>query len=399
MLEAKVEGITRPSAPDDSPSQPHGARTLCAILCADWGKDFSKRAVYVADVAARAVRRVSSNGWSVAGVLEEAERWSSTGTVLATFDAPLGVAESYLAALSRVSGQPPSSFLDFLARTRTMPRFFDGTSDARDWSLERPFFSVPAGEGGGLGSYVDVAARHGVNIYRRIDRITGAKAVFIKSGIPGSVGSAACALWQELAPRLTANRGFKVWPFEGDLQVLLESSPIVVGEIYPRAAYATALLDVPPASRAPLIVAKTDAGVRRKALASLRAASLVRWLRVTFENLAEAEANEDDFDACVTAAALLRCVLDGSPLCPSRLESPASEGGMLGTRSVNLRLPKQTFAGSGRVQPAVLPGAQTVGQATCNCAARVERSDRFRSGRRLRRSWRSGFGKSTHAVT
>ena len=103
-------------------------------------------------------------------------------------------------------------------------------------------------------------------MYRRIDRITGAKAVFIKSGIPGSVGSAACALWQELAPRLTASRGFKVWPFEGDLQVLLESSPIVVGEIYPRAAYATALLDVPPASRAPLIVAKTDAGVRREAI-------------------------------------------------------------------------------------------------------------------------------------
>ena len=44
------------------------------------------------------------------------------------------------------------------------------------------------------------------------------------------------------------------------------------------------------ASRAPLIVAKTDAGVRRKAIASLRTASWVRWLRVTFENLAEAEA-------------------------------------------------------------------------------------------------------------
>jgi hypothetical protein len=272
-------------------------RKVSAILCADWGKEFPKRAVYVADVSARVVRRVSANGWSVAGVLEEAERRSSTGSVLATFDAPLGVPESYLVALSRVSpGQPSTTFLDLLARARTMPRFFDGTSVARDWSLERPFFSVPAGDGG-LGSYVDVAARHGVNMYRRIDRITGAKAVFIKSGIPGSVGSAACALWQELAPRLTASRGFKVWPFEGDLQVLLESSPIVVGEIYPRAAYATALIDVPPASRAPLIVAKTDAGVRREAIASLRAANWVRWLRVTLENLAEAEANEDDFDA------------------------------------------------------------------------------------------------------
>jgi hypothetical protein len=311
-------------------------------------------------------------------VIEEAQRWSSTGSVLATFDAPLGVPESYLTALGRVcSGQPPATFLDLLARAQTMPRFFDGTSDAKDWSLERPFFSVPPGEGG-LGSFVEVASRDGVNMYRRIDRITGAKAVFIKSGIPGSVGSAACALWQELAPRLTANRRFKVWPFEGDLQVLLESSPIVIGEIYPRAAYATALLDVPPASRAPLIVAKTEAGVRRKAIASLRAAGWVRWLRVTLENLAEAEANEDDFDACVTAAALLRCVLDGSPLYPSRLESAASEGGMLGTGSVNLLLPKQTFIGPARVRAAVLSAAQTVDRPTEPASREADERDRAR---------------------
>ena len=35
-------------------------RKLSAILCADWGKELPKRAVYVADVAARVVRRVSA---------------------------------------------------------------------------------------------------------------------------------------------------------------------------------------------------------------------------------------------------------------------------------------------------------------------------------------------------
>src|SRR5580693_5640515 len=99
-------------------------RTLSAILCADWGKEFPKRAVYVADVSARVIRRVSATGWSVAGVLKEAERWSSTGAVLATFDAPLGVPESYLAAVRTLpSGQPPVTFLDLLARARSMPRF------------------------------------------------------------------------------------------------------------------------------------------------------------------------------------------------------------------------------------------------------------------------------------
>jgi hypothetical protein len=34
-------------------------------------------------------------------------------------------------------------------------------------------------------------------------------------------------------------------------------------------------------------------------------------LGVALENLGEAEASEDEFDACVTAAALLRCILEG----------------------------------------------------------------------------------------
>ena len=74
-------------------------RKLSAILCADWGKESPKGAVYVAEVESRIIRRLCAAGWSVAGVLAEAERWTSTGSVLATFDAPLGVPESYLKAL------------------------------------------------------------------------------------------------------------------------------------------------------------------------------------------------------------------------------------------------------------------------------------------------------------
>jgi hypothetical protein len=336
------------------------SRKLSAILCADWGKEVSKRAVYLAHVDSRIVRRLSNVGWSVAGVLEEAERWTPTGSVLAAFDAPLGVPESYLVAFSRLQAQPTVDFLEFLGRARSLPHFFQATTAARDWIVERPFFSVPAGDGG-LGTYLDAAARVGVDMYRQIDRMTGAKAVFIKSGVPGSVGSAACALWQELASQLTANRPFKVWPFEGELQELLQSTSVVVGEMYPRAAYATALLDAAPTSRAPMVVAKTDAGVRREAIATLRSAHWVGSFGVDLRDLAEAEANEDDFDACVTAAALLRCVLEGAPLCPLQLESAASEGGMLGTGSVNLRLPYQTFARRGRVRPLVRAAIQRVG--------------------------------------
>jgi hypothetical protein len=182
-----------------------------------------------------------------------------------------------------------------------------------------------------------------VTIRRSIDVQTAAKSVFIKSGIPGSVGSAACALWQELAPLLRRDRTFTVWPFEGDLQMLLRTSSVVVGEIYPRAASATALLPTSPISRSRLSIAKTDAGVRCQAIASLREAGWIHSLGVKFENLAEAEAGEDDFDACLTAAALVRCVLEGSPLEHADDSAARAEGEMLGTGSINLDLVERKF--------------------------------------------------------
>jgi hypothetical protein len=69
-------------------------REIAAVLCADLGKECSKRAVYVADVRSRVVRRLSAPAWTAAGVIDEARRWPSHGPVLATFDAPLGVPDS-----------------------------------------------------------------------------------------------------------------------------------------------------------------------------------------------------------------------------------------------------------------------------------------------------------------
>jgi hypothetical protein len=72
-------------------------------------------------------------------VLQEAERWTaSAGRVLATFDAPLGIPESYLAAASRVpEWRSPRTFLEFLARAHSTPHFFDETFVARDWKVKR----------------------------------------------------------------------------------------------------------------------------------------------------------------------------------------------------------------------------------------------------------------------
>lgn len=320
------------------------------ILCADWGKNIRKRAVFVADVSSRLVRRSAPRAWSLGAVLEEASTWTRRGPVLATFDLPLGAPASYLTAAARVpSWGSPTAFVDFLPRACSTPHFFDATSSPVDWKVERPFFAVPPGPGG-LTAYVEAAERQDVDLLRTVDRKTRAKTMFATSGIPGTVGSSACDLWRDLGPRLTTDREFRLWPFEGDLPALLRSHAIVLGEIYPRAAYATALLDGPIGERPRLALAKTKQDVRRVAMAQLRQAEWVRRYDVTLENVIEAEANEDDFDACVTAAALLRCVLEEQPLTPSARTSDSTEGGILGTGSINLDLPERTFV---RSQPRV----------------------------------------------
>jgi hypothetical protein len=323
---------------------PHTLRPS-AILCADWGKQAHKRAVYVAEVDARRIKRVPNASWSFGAVLDEAARWTDDGSVLVTFDVALGLPESYMAAARRVpSWGSPSSFLEFLAIAHSSPRFFEATSSHDCWRIEQPFFSVPAGKGG-LHSYVMTAAQQGVGLRRAVDKETGAKPLFATSGIPGTVGSAVCALWRDLGPLLVGSRKFRVWPFEGELHSLLESTPIVIGEIYPRAAYATALLDRIVAERPRLAVAKTNASVRHAAIEQLRTAQWVRRLGVRIEDLATAEANEDDFDACTTAAALLRCVLEKLSMCSLPAAATRAEGGILGTGSINFDLREESFAG------------------------------------------------------
>lgn len=328
-----------------------------AILCADWGKEPHKRAVYVADVASRIVRRLASDLWSFGTVLGAAEQWTNHGPVLLTFDAPLGVPQSYLAALKRqLPNEELESFLSFLRFACRSPRYFEATYSAADWRVERPFFAVPPGPGGRKG-YQDAAATQEVELWRAIDLLTRANTLFAKSGIPGSVGSATCALWHEIGNHLKIDRNFCLWPFEGELGQLLESWPVVVGEIYPRAAYATALSAVRSAQRPPLSLAKTDGDVRRRAIYQLLCAEWVISGQVTILNVEEALGNEDDFDACLTAAALLRCVLEGLPLDSVRPDLGISEGGMLGTAVIDFSHPELSLKCDARPQT-VIGGSQ-----------------------------------------
>jgi Pyridoxamine 5'-phosphate oxidase/Protein of unknown function (DUF429) len=298
---------------------PAAGRGPRAILGADWSGDARRRAVWVALPEERTVGRLDAAP-TVPGLVAAARQIG--GGVLIGIDAPIGVPRSYLEAARRSWGLDGASFLEWLAVAVTEPAFFTAVRSAPEWSVRTPFFHVPAGMGGRTG--FEVAARaHGVELWRGIDRDTHATSMFAL-GLPGQVAPAAQALWRELVAARAL--GLRVWPFDGRLDELLAEGDAVVAEIYPRAAYATALARTLPAR--PMALKKRNVGARRDALEQLESATWVTEHGVRLDDLSHAAAGEDDFDACLTCAALLRLVLEGRPLA-EHVDAEA-EGAMLG---------------------------------------------------------------------
>jgi predicted kinase len=308
------------------------------LVCADWSKEPQKRAVRLARVSSRTIEQVpSSPSQSLSEILSLAERERKRGPVLVAFDAVLGVPRGYLDLAREKIPQwrETTGFLDWLELLEQEEPLFTDLSLAATWSPRTPFFRVPHGKG----AFRQFREREDVGIerlYRRADLQVHAKPVFAACGIPGTVGSGSRALWQELAPLLRAPRSFRVWPFEGeDLDQLLQEAGIVLAEVYPRAVYATALAEFLPAK--PRSLAKTKRDIREKVLQELKSASWIEDNGVVLGDQDAAEASEDDFDALLTAAALLRYVLTNQPLFdPDLVDS--IEGGILGVRSVALYL-------------------------------------------------------------
>jgi hypothetical protein len=180
--------------------------------------------------------------------------------------------------------------------------------------------------------------------------------VFIVSGIPGTVGSAARSVWQELVALRQGPDRVLVWPFDGPLERLQAHPGTVLAEIYPRAAYALALDPRPPAHRARLALAKTDHSCRVAALRALKDQPWIREQGVRLQDLHRAELNEDAFDALMSAAGLMRCLLEDTPLGST---TDPFEGGILGLDSLNLTLAERTMAWTRDPLKPPLPHAQT----------------------------------------
>ena len=295
--------------------------TIATVLCADWAGSARGREVFSAVVGERSVRRipVPAGGWDVEAAVKVARDCSTTGGVLLGFDAPLGVPRSFWEAARAALDSRPGHFAEWLHRLDS--RFFDTVPRPEDWSIRRPFFAVPHRAEGGLTAFVRAAARQRVDLWRAVDRRVGGKPPFVVAGIPGSVGSAARDLWRSLPPH--RERGeVGVWPFDGSIEALLTNNKVAVAEIYPALAYARALApQAVPRGR------KTDREWRERVFSLLAAANWIRQFEVSLPG-AGSVSSGDAFDACLNAAAILRCALEGSPLAASDVD-PVAEGGIL----------------------------------------------------------------------
>jgi alkylated DNA nucleotide flippase Atl1 len=294
-----------------------------AIICADWSKYPGKRQAWIAEPQELRLRPLRASSLTVRTLVEAAECTLREGFVLVAFDAPIGVPSSYLdAARTILNMEDRTTFVDWLPIALGRAGFCDPVRNPEDWSPARPFFQVQAGEGGRK-MFEVAAAAYGIDLWRGIEKETRGNSVFA-FGLPGQVAPAAQALWRELVAAL--DTGVAIWPFDGSLEELAARRSVIACEIYPRAAYGTALGAALPARQRS--IAKTKPEVRAVEVASLKGAEWVRTWEVEIEPDALAVESEDHFDALMTAAAVLRLTLECLPLTTFACDSVA-EGAIL----------------------------------------------------------------------
>jgi len=307
------------------------------IIAVDWAKGAAKRSAYQARLDTRSISRLAIDG-SLAQLIDHAS--SLNIPALIGINAAIGFPMSSWKRLNHDSDNQPGHFIDYLLNGPLPSRFFDPVTKLEEWSPQRPFIRPPAGKWS-LKAFVEASDG---GLYRKNDSTLNGSSIFVTSGLPGSVGSGTRALWQELVA-LCGRPSFSVWPFHGPLDTLLKNGKPVIAEIYPKACYGIALAESLPTPL--LTIAKTRENARRDTLARLRDSHWVERERIIIEDLEVAVENEDDFDALMSAAAMMRMFLENSPLESPQATETKIEGGVLGAASLNTstrKLPRLRMA-------------------------------------------------------
>ena len=269
------------------------------IVCADWSKSPANRAVWVAAPATKEVRRLEptpGTPWTVARVLERTTRLVGTaGSALVSFDAPIGVPESYLdAARTDFGGPAAATFLDWLPLADASREFWDPVRSPAAWSVRRPFFVVPKGKGS-LDGFNRAAAAAGIELRRDVEFASRGQIRFcLRIAWTGRSGcSGALARTPEGA---SPNR------FHGLLSSGRSRSPRRPRARRPgrrrelsASAYGTALSAELPAK--PRVLSKTKQRTRTAEVINLQTSPWIAEFGVSLNGLSAAVASEDDFDA------------------------------------------------------------------------------------------------------
>ena len=163
---------------------PPGAPTV--FVSADWSKEVGKRSVWIADVRARKVLPAPARPWTLTSLMGLARGYSDAGPVLVGIDAALGVPREYW-RLVRDARRSRSfaNFVQWLRHLDPVGPFFGTTTDARQWSVDRPWFHVRSGPGGRTA----FTEQMDDGFLRDVDRATNANPLFAVGGIPGTVGA------------------------------------------------------------------------------------------------------------------------------------------------------------------------------------------------------------------
>jgi hypothetical protein len=207
------------------------------VAAADWSINAAKRRIVTAELqgdvylVAPAIE-VQDPPKLIAGLREKA---GLSGTAFVGFDFPIGLPEAYA---ERAGFRTFREALGVVGRQEGWRDFFIN-SDAP--SVRQPFFPRSAATAG-PGARQRLAGAMGIadfsSLLRKCEARTSdraaAQCLFFTLGAK-QVGRAACDGWSTvLQPALAT---VALWPFDGELEALLRTPGVVVGEIYPAEAY------------------------------------------------------------------------------------------------------------------------------------------------------------------
>jgi hypothetical protein len=260
------------------------------------------------------------------------------GPILAGFDFPIGVPRAY--AERAGFGRFPEMLL--CLGNGPWADFYNPAVRPDEISLVRPFY--PRTPGGTRKQQLldGLGLCRAEELLRRCDRRTAARGnaceIFWILGA-NQVGRAAIQGWRDVLAPAVRSRSISIWPFDGELRVLLASAGITVLEAYPAETYGHLGLS-------------RGFGKRSREGRSSQARTILFWcernavvlqpeLAANIENgFGDSETGEDAFDAFIGLLGIIEAVCD-----PSRCEAPQDpavrdiEGWILGTDPASLGAP------------------------------------------------------------